>query len=150
MAPVNLAQVVASAERLVRPQPRWRSMALSCDVPADLPKVAASEHHATQVLLNLLINAADACQGKGHITVRGAASTDGGVILEVADDGPGFKPEHLPHLFDPFFTTKPPGEGVGLGLAISFRLMESFGGSIQASQGHPSGAVFTLRFRPAA
>jgi C4-dicarboxylate-specific signal transduction histidine kinase len=150
IGPVSLAQVVASAERLVRPQPRWRSMTLSCDVPAELPNVAASEHHATQVLLNLLINAADACQGKGHITVRGTAAPDGAVILEVADDGPGFKPDHLSHVFDPFFTTKPPGEGVGLGLAISFRLMESFGGSIEAAQGQPKGAVFTLRFRRAA
>jgi C4-dicarboxylate-specific signal transduction histidine kinase len=150
IGPVHLSEVVQTALRLVQPQPRWRTMQVVCDIDEKLPPVAAQEHYATQVLLNLFINAADACLGKGKVTVRGSMAPDGRVVLEVADDGPGITPEDLGHIFDPFFTTKPPGEGVGLGLAISYRLMESFGGTIRAANGTPQGALFTLEFRPSA
>lgn len=148
LGPLSLAQVVEAAARLVEPQPRWRAMALVVDLPAGLPAVLAQEHYATQVLVNLLINAADACGGQGTVRV-GAQVTADAVELRVEDDGPGLAPEDLPRLFDPFFTTKAPGEGTGLGLAVCHRLMESFGGSIRAQNGAPKGASFVLHWRRA-
>jgi two-component system C4-dicarboxylate transport sensor histidine kinase DctB len=62
----------------------------------------------------------------------------------VADNGGGIDPQHLPSLFDPFFTTKPVGEGLGLGLAISYGILRDLGGSLQAANGE-QGAIFTLR-----
>jgi two-component system NtrC family sensor kinase len=149
VGPVSLATVVESAVRLVQPQPRWRSMQLSVELPPELPVVAAQEHYATQVLVNLLINAADAADGQGAVQVR-VRALNGGVELDVSDDGPGIPEEHLGQVFDPFFTTKAPGDGTGLGLSICYRLMESFGGSISVGRRAPRGAVFTLRFRTAA
>ena len=149
IGPVSLAQAVDAAARLVEPQPRWRSMTLTREIDPGLPAVAAQEHYVTQILLNLLINAADACQGQGHVRVGARTTDDGRVVLEVTDDGPGVKPEDAGRIFDPFFTTKPPGEGVGLGLAISHRLMESFGGTISVTRATPTGAVFSLEFKKA-
>jgi C4-dicarboxylate-specific signal transduction histidine kinase len=148
IVPVSVSQVIESAARLVEPQPRWRGMSLVRNVEGELPPVAAQEHYATQVLVNLLINAADACAGRGQVTIT-AREDQGKVIVEVADDGPGIRAEDLGHVFDPFFTTKAPGEGVGLGLSISHRLMESFGGSISVGRVEPRGARFTLTFREA-
>ena len=82
-----------------------------------------------QVLTNLLRNASDACDGRGVVTVRGGRDGDQ-VVLEVQDEGPGIPPETLRRVFEPFFTTKDPGKGTGLGLPISARLVEKFGGQI--------------------
>jgi signal transduction histidine kinase len=144
--PVSLRQVIEGATRLVQPQPRWRAMELGVVVPEGLPLVNAQEHYAVQVLLNLLMNAADACDGKGRVTITARTAGDR-VEVAVTDDGPGIKAEDASHVFDPFFTTKPPGEGVGLGLAICHRIMESFGGAISVAPAEPHGAVFVLEFK---
>jgi C4-dicarboxylate-specific signal transduction histidine kinase len=82
--------------------------------------------------------------------VRLAAAPDGEAVeLQVADAGPGLSPDDLPRLFDPFFTTKPPGEGTGLGLATSLRIVETLGGTLTAENGTDGGALFRLRL-PAA
>ncbi len=155
VGPTSLAEVVESACRLVEPQPRFGRMRLALGVPADLPAVLAERHGATQVLVNLLLNAADACGGEGRARidasarVTGAGAVGAEVELSVSDSGPGIRDDDLPRLFDPFFTTKSPGEGTGLGLAICHRLMESFGGSIRAENVPEGGARFTLRFQRA-
>jgi two-component system C4-dicarboxylate transport sensor histidine kinase DctB len=67
------------------------------------------------------------------------------VVLTVEDNGPGMPLEHLEEIFDPFFTTKEPGEGTGLGLALSAQLVEGMGGEILAGNREAGGAIFTLR-----
>ncbi len=148
LAAIPLGRALDGAVRLVRAHPRWRSMDLSVDLAADLPAVRASEHQLVQVLVNLLLNAADACEGRGRVGVTGSAG-GAAVELAVADDGPGFPPGTESQIFEPFFTTKERGEGTGLGLAVCRQLMESFGGSIRAEQGKP-GAIFRLAFQVAA
>ncbi len=70
---------------------------------------------------------------------------DGGrAILEFTDNGSGIAPENLPKLFDPFFTTKPVGKGMGLGLAISYGIVERHNGTLPAANAGDGGAVFTL------
>lgn len=146
---VAVDQAVDSALRLVTPQPRWRQMQVRVAVDEGLPAVRADEHHLVQVLVNLLINAADACQGQGTVQVRAQLDGDA-VTLEVADDGPGLAPGDTQRVFDPFFTTKPPGEGTGLGLSISHRIVEQFGGELKVRANEPSGAVFCIRLPVAA
>jgi C4-dicarboxylate-specific signal transduction histidine kinase len=146
IGPVDLTAAIGSSVRLVQPQPRWRSMRLENHVPTELPTVAGQEHHIVQVLLNLLINAADAAEGKGVVRIS-AAATEAGVDVSISDNGPGIPEAHLSRIFDPFFTTKPPGEGTGLGLAICHRLMEAFGGSISVANLRDGGAAFTLHFK---
>jgi len=108
-------------------------------------KVKGESHHLSQVLINLLLNAADAMSGAGRIVVRACQADERIVELSVRDTGPGIAPENLPRIFDPFFTTKAPGEGTGLGLSICHRILESFGGEVRAENALEGGALFTLR-----
>jgi signal transduction histidine kinase len=82
-----------------------------------------------QVLINVLRNAADATGRTGRVDVRAAVHGDS-LAIEVQDDGPGMPPAVLQRVFEPFYTTKPPGKGTGLGLPISARVVEKFGGAI--------------------
>ena len=142
--PVDLPPLLAQTLRLVRGQRRFRSIEIDTAVAAPLPAASADEHHLQQVVVNLLVNAADAMGGEGRIELTVAAK-DEVIELTVRDHGPGMPTGDLPRLFDPFFTTKDPGEGTGLGLAICHALVESFGGSITARNHPAGGAEFTVR-----
>jgi two-component system NtrC family sensor kinase len=150
VAAVRLSVAIDAAVRLVRAHPRWRSMDLAVTLPPGVPPVQASEHHLVQVLVNLLLNAADACEGRGHVSIAADVPGPSEVTLRVLDDGPGLPAGSEAHVFEPFFTTKREGHGTGLGLAICRQLMESFGGGIWAESpavSDRSGAVFRLVFR---
>jgi len=149
LGPVALAAAVEAAVRLARPQPRFREVEVTVAVPAGLPPVLADARRLEGVLLNLLLNAADAMGGRGPLELA-AREEAGAVVVDVLDRGTGIAPEDLPRIFDPFFTTKPPGAGTGLGLSICHRLVESFGGSVVAANREGGGARLTLRLRPAA
>ncbi|MEO1271557.1 MAG: ATP-binding protein [Myxococcota bacterium] len=144
LEPSPLRQVVMSSIHLVEAQPRFRNVELSVHLPDRLPLVLLNEGKMQQVLVNLLLNAADAMDNRGRITL--SAGRDGAYVeLVVRDTGPGISPEALPLLFEPFFTTKDPGRGTGLGLAICQSIMESFGGTIVVSSEPGRGAAFLLR-----
>jgi signal transduction histidine kinase len=112
------------------------SLALDAKAPRFLRRIAADVERVPlprgiyQVLTNLLRNAADATGPKGTVTVQ-AERRDDRLLLSVTDDGPGIPAAILPRVFEPFFTTKDPGRGTGLGLPISARLVEKFGGAIR-------------------
>ena len=109
-----------------------------------LPEVRCYAGQLNQVFMNVLMNACDAMEGHGKITVRTRPVEDG-VVLEFGDDGPGMSPEVRSRIFEPFFTTKPVGKGTGLGLSISHGIIERHGGvmSVDSEPGH--GARFTIR-----
>jgi two-component system, NtrC family, sensor kinase len=96
----------------------------------------------SQVLINLLINAAQAMEGKGRIELR-TETVGSRVLLHVEDEGPGLPPEAQRQLFQPFFTTKERG-GTGLGLAISLHLVKAMGGELRAQNREHGGARFTV------
>ncbi|MSP59657.1 MAG: sensor histidine kinase [Myxococcales bacterium] len=126
--PVDLAQVVDAAASLARPQPRFRDVAIE-RVLDGAPLAAASARRLLQVLLNLLLNAADAMQTGG--TIRISTTRDGErVSLDIADSGPGVPPAVRAQIFDPFFTTKEPGSGTGLGLAVCRSILQAYGGGV--------------------
>jgi two-component system NtrC family sensor kinase len=97
---------------------------------AGLPDVECMPSQINQVFLNLLVNAAQAIEGRGTITIRTGRESDW-VWLEVADTGHGIPPEQVNRIFDPFFTTKPVGQGTGLGLSISYGIVKNHGGRIE-------------------
>ena len=115
----------------------------------DLPEIQCRGDEINQVLLNLLVNAAQAIrsqkrQEKGTIRVRTWYEAERSrVVCEISDDGPGIRPEHLNRVFEPFFTTKPPGEGTGLGLNISYDIITRKHGGLMTAASEPgAGAVF--------
>jgi signal transduction histidine kinase len=151
---VPLGPCVSEAVDLLAPQPSARSVDIEVDLPDDLPKVRANRDELVQVLVNLLMNAADAIaeadetQGQPDGNVEMSAREEGeSVVLVVADDGPGIPEEERQRIFDPFYTTKDPGEGTGLGLAIALRIMDRFGGELTVESEAGEGAVFRLEFR---
>jgi signal transduction histidine kinase len=98
-----------------------------------------------QVVLNLLLNAAEATHTKSQRRVAVSTRADAGFVrLVVADNGEGIAPENLAKIFHPFFTTKPEGKGVGLGLAVSYGIIEAHGGDIEVTSRVGEGATFTV------
>jgi PAS domain S-box-containing protein len=102
--------------------------------PANAWQVQGDSTQLPQVFLNLIVNAKQAIQengspGKIAISIRNKGRL---VVTEIQDNGPGIRPEILPHLFDPFFTTKRPGGGTGLGLTMSLALVKGHGGTLEA------------------
>lgn len=110
-----------------------------------LPTVEANSPKITQVLVNLIVNAAQAIEESGMIRV-GSRVKDDNVEVWVEDNGGGIHPEHLSKIFNPFYTTKEVGKGTGLGLAISHRIMAEHGGSIDVESKLGEGTRFTLKF----
>ena len=108
-----------------------------------LPEVRCYAGQLNQVFMNLLMNACDALEGRGKITVRTRPEKDG-VMLEFVDDGPGMSPEVRSRIFEPFFTTKPVGKGTGLGLSISHGIIERHGGALSVDSEPGGGARFTI------
>jgi signal transduction histidine kinase len=145
---VSVPAALDAAIRLASVQARFREVEVAVELPDALPPVLGDERQLSQVFLNLLLNAGDAMAGRGRVRVEARATGDRIHVL-VSDSGPGIAPEDLPRVFDPFFTTKEPGQGSGLGLAICHAIVESMGGTIDASSPPGSGAAFVLRLRAA-
>ena len=141
--PGSVEVAIYETVALVGPQKALQDIELAVDVHPDLPSVALSREHLVQVILNLVLNAADAVGAGGRVTLRARAQQDG-VRLEVEDDGPGVEASVRSKLFEPFVTTKDVGKGTGLGLAVCRGLVESAGGSISLDESHTEGARFVL------
>jgi signal transduction histidine kinase len=127
---VTLAQALQNAAALLEHRFRQAKVALQIEASPTVAPVAADPGQLEQVLVNLLINACDACSAGGQVRVR-AAEEGARVALEVRDDGVGIAPEHLPRVLDPFFTTKKRGQGTGLGLTIASDIVKNHGGSLE-------------------
>jgi two-component system NtrC family sensor kinase len=120
-------------------------VSLELDLANGLEPVHADGNQIQQVVVNLLINAADAIgDGGGTITVGTRAASAAGAELFVEDSGKGIPPEHLDRLFEPFFTTKGP-RGTGLGLAVTWGIVEAHGGTIDVRSEPGQGSRFTVR-----
>jgi PAS domain S-box-containing protein len=109
-----------------------------------LPPVRCRGARVHQVVVNLLMNAIDACEAEDAVTIRTRPET-GGVRIEVSDTGCGIEPANRERIFDPFFTTKPIGEGTGLGLSISYGIVQEHHGSIDVQTTPGEGSCFTVR-----
>lgn len=115
----------------------------------DLPIVKCYPSQLNQVFLNLITNAAQACEkqsdpdAKGVVTLRTAYSEDK-VVIDVSDNGSGIAPENLKKIFEPFFTTKPVGSGTGLGLSIVYKIIEQHNGTISVDSKVGEGTTFRI------
>jgi len=141
--PGELALGVAA---MVRHDCTRRSVAVHCDVSANLPQVYGEKLRIEQVMLNLLLNAMDALKevapDERKIRMAVTLNDDGMVDISVADSGPGIPPELMERIFENFFTTK--SEGMGLGLALSRSIAQSHGGNLFARNVPAGGACFHL------
>jgi len=109
----------------------------------ELPPVRCLAGPLNQVFMNLLMNGADALEGRGTIRIR-TRPVPGGVRLEFSDDGPGIPPDVQDRIFEPFYTTKPVGKGTGLGLSLSHGIIERHGGRMLVNSSEGAGATFVV------
>ncbi len=116
---------------------------VKCEL-GELPLVECVAAQLNQVFLNLLVNAAQAIPERGTITVRSGCDGDE-VWIAISDTGCGIPPEVLPRIFEPFFTTKPVGAGTGLGLSVSYGIVQRHGGRLEVESRVGEGTTFTVR-----
>lgn len=144
MQPVDLNALLRDLLSLVANHLNFQDVEIETHLAPDLPVVAGDRGKLEQVFLNLFMNAGEAMAGHGTLTVRSSHNLMGAVEIRVSDTGPGIKPEHLPRLFDPFFTTKRVGQGVGLGLSISYGIIKQHRGRIYVDSSGPHGTTFVI------
>src|SRR5262249_12856728 len=124
---VSLAEIIAEALHVAKYYQRTKQRQIETNLAMDLPPVLGKRDLLLQVILNLVLNAIDATDRGGRITLRTGVEQEY-VCLTVTDNGSGIDTEHAARVFQPYFTTKP--EGTGLGLYVTRKLVAEHGGSI--------------------
>ncbi len=144
---LQLHKVVANTRRLIASD--LGSVTFECNVPEDL-ELEGNDNQLCQAFINLIQNAlrATADQDDPKITFSAEASPAGGVVVQVSDNGVGISPETQSQIFDPFFTTRDVGDGMGLGLSLTLRIMEEHRAKIHVESELGHGATFTIYFPP--
>ncbi|KEJ97654.1 two-component system, NtrC family, C4-dicarboxylate transport sensor histidine kinase DctB [Pseudosulfitobacter pseudonitzschiae] len=143
LSPVDMGNALASSLSMMEPQLRQRQVQITRILPDEPVRVMGDRMRIEQVMVNLLRNAIDATRSERNPQVDIILSAGQTATLTVRDNGPGI--EDLDALFEPFYTTKQPGDGVGLGLAISSGIVNDLGGRLTARNGQGGGAVFEMQ-----
>lgn len=148
--PVALKGVLTESLSLLKGRLEKQEVAVKIDLPLEELWIVGGHIRLQQVIVNLLTNALDAMQGLNNPVLNIAArQVDERVFLTVSDIGDGIEPAILEKIFDPFVTTKDVGQGLGLGLSISFNIIKDFGGSLTAQNRSEGGACFTVELAAA-
>jgi len=143
---MNPGRALADTLSVVKGQAIFHNIDIECEIDPELPSVPGDTGQIQQAFMNIMLNAADAMDGIGTLTMIAKAETASGfVVVSFSDTGKGIEPEHIEHLYEPFFTTKPPGQGVGLGLAITYGIIEQHGGTIEVRSRLGEGTTFEVR-----
>ncbi|NCQ24394.1 MAG: two-component system sensor histidine kinase [Rhodobacteraceae bacterium CG17_big_fil_post_rev_8_21_14_2_50_63_15] len=142
-SPVNMGDAVASALALMDPQLRQRKIRITRTLPSEPVMIMGDRLRVEQVIINLLRNAMDATENEAEPAIDILLAAGETVMLTVRDNGHGIR--NLDKLFEPFYTTKLPGDGVGLGLAISSGIVNDLGGRLVARNALDGGAVFEMQ-----
>lgn len=142
---IELVSVINKTIDVLKPQKLFKEVKIKVNIEDGIPPVRGNADRMMQVLVNLLMNSAEAMVGSGRILV-GVKRAEGRneVILYVEDTGPGITGEVMKDIFEPFVTTKPHGQGTGLGLSVCHGIITSFGGKIEAENVEGGGARFTI------
>lgn len=143
---VDVNKLLNDTLQLLEPQLRKSNIQIVKEYASNSPKISGSGGKLQQVFTNLILNARDAMATGGTITLRTALDADLGAVVEVADTGEGIPPDNLTKVFDPFFTTKEVGSGTGLGLAVSYGIIQEHSGSIEVSSVVGEGTQFRMVF----
>ena len=144
MSPLDINRAVTRTLYLLESQTIFHNIEIRSELDPQLPSVMADGQQMNHMFMNLILNAADAMNNEGVLTVRSGVAENGRIFAEVSDTGTGISDELLKRIFDPFFTTKEAGEGTGLGLSLAYGIVESHGGTIAAFNNEGPGATFRV------
>lgn len=140
--PVDINAAVERVLALSRKKLQHSDIEIELKLDPNLPPVNGMPDQIAQVFLNLIVNAAEAMADGGKLRIKSGADSEQ-ITVRFTDNGPGIAPEDLAHIFEPFYTTKE--SGTGLGLAVSYNIIESHGGSIGVESVPGHGTTFTVR-----
>jgi signal transduction histidine kinase len=146
---VDVNDLVRETCALVQDQMTAHNVTVKTQLAEGLPRIEADARLLQQVFTNLMLNAQQAMPDGGSLTVATGMDERRRAVIRFADTGTGIHPDDLPKVFDPFFTTRPTGRGVGLGLAISYQIIERHRGTIELASTRGKGTTATIRL-PAA
>jgi two-component system, NtrC family, sensor kinase len=141
---LDVNQVLDDTIQLIEPQLRRNQIEIQRDYEKDAPGVIGNAGKLQQVFTNLLLNARDAIPDGGRITLKTSSSHDDSLLVEVADNGIGIAPENVAKIYDPFYTTKGVGRGTGLGLAVSYGIVQEHSGHISVESAPGRGTTFRI------
>jgi two-component system NtrC family sensor kinase len=143
---VELNDLLRGVLRLVENELALGHVELRAELDGVLPQIRGNPRNLQQVFVNLILNAIQAMPGGGTLTIRSQVAEQGAIRIDVADTGVGIPKENLERIFEPFFTTKEPGEGTGLGLSVSYGIIEQHGGKITVTSEEGGGTTFSILF----
>jgi PAS domain S-box-containing protein len=143
LEPLDVNKVVADVLSLVEHQLEASKIKVRREMAGRLPRVRGNENRLQQVFFNLILNARDAMPSGGWLTLATRAEDDA-VTIEVRDTGTGIRREDIKRIYDPFFTTKGIGRGTGLGLAVSYGILQEHGGTIYVDSAPGQGTTFRV------
>jgi two-component system NtrC family sensor kinase len=146
MVLVNVNEVVDSALAIIQRQALFQNIDIKKLYAADMPKVVADSAQLQQVFMNIIINAAEAMNGTGVLTISTSLDQGGSSVdVKFTDTGRGIKEEDKQRIFEPFFTTKEVGKGTGLGLSICYSIIQKHSGEIDVESEVGKGSTFTIK-----
>ncbi len=140
----DVRQILDETIRLIGFDHRARKVEIDYEPPESLPPTYGLAGELQQVFINLTLNALDAMPDGGRLTIR-AGRRRGAIVIRVQDNGCGIPADKGQRIFEPFFTTKEPGEGTGLGLAVSYGIVQKHGGTIDFTSEPDKGTEFVVR-----
>ena len=143
---INVCKLLDDTLQLLEPQLRKSRVEIVKNYSDCTPKIFGNAGKLQQVFTNLIINARDAMFDSGKIILTTTSDNEGAVVVEVTDTGTGIEADNLNKIFDPFFTTKAVGSGTGLGLAVSYGIVQEHAGTIEVSSENGHGTTFRLVF----
>ncbi len=145
-AEINVARVLDDTLQLLEPQLRRSQIEIVRSYDKTAPEAYGNAGKLQQVFTNLILNARDAIPDGGRITLATGTAEDGSLVAEIVDTGIGIAPENVAKIYDPFFTTKGVGQGTGLGLAVSYGIVQEHAGriTVESTPGHGTTFRITL------
>ena len=144
-APLDVNEVIENTLTLIKSQLKSYRITLVQEWQPDLPPVVGNANQLQQVFTNLIINAQQAMPDRGELTIVTSCVDGQFVRVRFSDTGCGIPEENLDRIFEPFFTTRPVGQGTGLGLSVSYGIIEAHGGFIEVESKVGVGSTFTVR-----
>jgi len=141
---INLKTVLQNTLSLLTSQAMFHNIEVETEFDDTLPPVKGNAGELQQVFTNVILNAVQAMNGKGKLTIKSYRRSSNSVCVLIADTGCGIPPENLRKIFEPFFTTKQAGQGIGLGLFITYSIVEKHGGRIEVDSEVGKGTSFRI------
>ncbi|MDA3896653.1 MAG: ATP-binding protein [Desulfobacteraceae bacterium] len=147
MRPQDINDIISRTIFLLENQSIFHNIEIKKDLDKNLPQIMGDAQQLNHVFMNTILNAADAVEGSGKLSLKTVVLSETGMVqIKIKDTGSGIPEDVLPHIFEPFYTTKEQGKGTGLGLSMVYGIVESHGGTIRAESEPGAGTTFYIEF----